>query len=173
MNIKKNLSLWGILSLIFITNSFALGAVSVQSRVIRPGKNCGHNRSTGRYDCPESYRSGRHFGKYSHRGYVRYGNQNCSKNKFTPAEYACDRKSLASPNQNLCNSTSNGRSCSAMRAEQAVDNKPRGDKYWGYYSPYYDYGLYPWYNYGDPFYYYQKADYYPWYYGFNPAWLWW
>lgn len=131
----------------------------------------GYHRSMGGYSYDRAYGAyGRHSGRYSHRGYDRYGSQGYVRKEANPRDNvvvpltnpAAGRPAVAKSHRDI-----------AADQDRAVTNRARGGRYWGYYSPYYQYGLYPWYNYGDPYFYYQKADYYPWYYGINPGWLWW
>ena len=182
---KLNLSLGSIFSCIFLSflNLSSMEGGRVDGSMAREGMGFhryhgGYHGSAGGYGYGRAYGAfHRHFGTYSHRGYDRYGNPGYVRNEADPYENfaaqqsAADRQHLSTIQRKT--GFRGGSQAAEMRAARALGNRPRGGKYWGYYNSYYNYGLYPWYNYGDPFYYYQKADYYPWYYGYNPGWLWW
>jgi len=135
----------------------------------------GYHRSDGGYGYGRAYGAyGRHFGRYSHRGYDRYGSQGYVRQEADPRDnIVAKRVDVNAGRRPIAKQHRDSYATKQARTERALLNKPRGGQYWGYYSPDYQYGLYPWYNNGDPHYYYQKADYYPWYYGYNPGWLWW
>jgi len=156
--------------LVFYATLIGIEGGMVESGMAREGMGFKHrgdyHRSHGGYGYGRAYGSfGRHFGRYGHRGYDRHGSMGYVRRE-------------ANPNDNIVASSSNGHlnsngNARAIRTTKALENKSRGGKYWGYYSPHYQYGLYPWYNNGDPYYYYQRGDYYPWFWGYNPMWLWW
>lgn len=140
----------------------------------------GYHRSDGGYGYGRAYGAfGRHFGRYGHRGYGRYGDIGYVRKEADQKEnivaYQSDSLAVKRPGATKYRNISNPaiEAKREARRQRAIDDRQRGGQYWGYYSPHYQYGLYPWYNNGDPYYYYQRADYYPWYYGYNPGWLWW
>jgi len=184
---KKNIRfvLLTIFSNVFIgCNLFAMDGGRVDGSMSREGMGFhqyrgGYHRSDGGYGYGRAYGAyGRHFGKYSHRGYDRYGSQGYVRKEADPRDNMVARSTNVNEGRKPIagarrDNSSEGAQNSTLRTDRALLNKPRGGQYWGYYSPDYQYGLYPWYNNGDPYYYYQKADYYPWHYGYNPGWLWW
>lgn len=121
----------------------------------------GMHRSIGGYSGGRAYGAyGRHFGQYGHRGYARYGDQAYVRKEAKPV--------VENNPEEMNRSIGAGREGNRPRRIQA----DRGGNYWGYYnSPDWD-GEYPWNYYGLPHFNYRKGDYFPWYYGYNPVYLW-